>query len=195
VIGALRGRLVSTRAADALIDVGGVGYRVVATAATLTSLREAHGEVTVSVHTHVREDALVLYGFLTDQEREVFEVLLGTHGVGPSLAMAIVGTLGSQGVISAVHDGDTAAFEQVAGVGKKTAARLVLELQGSLGDAFDPGGAMASSSTGGDRADIAAALGELCYSAEEIRGALSGIDGSEGVEQGIRLALKAMTRS
>jgi Holliday junction DNA helicase RuvA len=195
VIGSLRGQLVNTRATDALIDVGGVGYRVVATASTLSALRDMRGEVTVSVYTHVREDALVLYGFVTDQEREVFEILLGTHGVGPSLAMAIVGTLGAQNVVRAVHEGDAGSFEQVAGVGKKTAARLVLELQGSLGEGFEPAGAPASAMSTGVRADIAAALDELGYSSEEIRVALGELDGSEGVEQGIRRVLKAMSRS
>ena len=194
MIGSLRGEVIRVTEADALIDVGGVGYRVVATSSTLGTLNAAQGPVLVSVHTHVREDALVLYGFVTDEEREVFEVLLGTHGVGPTLALGILGALGSSSVIEAVQLGDLAAFERVPGVGKKTAARLVLELQGSLGDRFESPGSTSERSALEGRADVQAALGELGYSPEEIRQATSVLDGSESVEQALRLSLRELSR-
>ena len=194
MIGSLRGDVLRVGESEAIIDVGGVGYRVVATASTLGALRAAEGSVLISVHTHVREDALVLYGFITDQEREVFEVLLGTHGVGPTLALAILGALGSSTVIEAVQLGDLVAFEQVPGVGKKTAARLVLELQGSLGDRFEPSVASADRTASNGRADVQAALGELGYTSEEIRQATSVLDGTESVEQAIRISLRELSR-
>ena len=155
----------------------------------------AAGEVVVFVHTHVREDAIVLFGFASEDERLVFEVLLATHGGGTSLALAILGTLGSDAVIRAVQSGDAAAFEAVSGVGKKTAARLVLELHGSLADVRGAPGPVRSAPEGDDeRADVAAALGELGYSADEIRRAVSTLDGTEPIESALRLALRELSR-
>ena len=95
----LSGRVVQSGAGHVVIDVGGVGYRLLVTPSTLAELISRPSPVEVSVHTLVREDAITLFGFADDDERGVFEVLLGTHGVGPSLALAILGTLGAAGVI------------------------------------------------------------------------------------------------
>jgi Holliday junction DNA helicase RuvA len=196
MIGLLRGRVVRHGPSDLILDVGGVGYRIVASPVTVAAVASSADEVEVSIHTHVRDDAIILYGFANDAEREVFEILLSTHGVGPSLALAILGTLGASGVVVAVQTGEASAFESVTGVGKKTAARLVLELQDSLSsralaEEFD--GATTSGASR-DRSDVSAALGELGYSPEEIREATSVLDGTETVEHGLRIALRQLSR-
>jgi len=196
VIGLLRGNVVRHGVSDVVIDVNGVGYRIVASASTIAALSAIDGEVTISVHTHVREDAIVLFGFANDAEREVFEILLGTHGVGPSLALAILGTLGASGVVVAVQNGDSAAFETVSGVGKKTAARLVLELQDSLSShsLSDEIDVVSAEGQQRERSEVSAALAELGYSNDEIKDALGALDGSETLEQALRLALRQLSR-
>jgi Holliday junction DNA helicase RuvA len=164
------------------------------TPSTLADLLGRPAPVEVSVHTLVREDAITLFGFADESEREVFEVLLGTHGVGPSLSLAILGTLGAGGVVAAVRDGDVAAFETVTGVGKKTAARLALELQGS-----DLGGiaatAPATLTPSPARTEAIDALTALGYSTEEVKAALSTIEEAGSVEELLRLALRELGRS
>ena len=196
MIGLLRGSVVRTGSSDIVLDVNGVGYRILCNAATSAALSASQGDVEVSVHTHVRDDAIFLYGFVNDAEREVFEILLGTHGVGPSLALAILGTLGAAGVVVAVQAGDTTAFESVVGVGKKTAARLVLELQDSLSthSLTEELDVVAAQAGRAGRSDISAALSELGYSSEEIRNACQVLDGSEPIETALRLALRQLSR-
>ena len=197
MIGSLRGHVIHQGTSEIVIDVQGVGYRVVASPSTVATLVAEQGEVVVSIHTHVREDAFVLYGFSNSSEREVFEILLGTHGVGPSLALSILGTMGAAGVVTGVRTGDSSAFEAVSGVGKKTAARLVLELQDSLAahSAGDDHGLSLPSPESEDRADVSAALAELGYSNDEIRRAMAAVDGSEPIEQALRLALRELSRA
>jgi len=191
MIGSLRGQLLWQGVSELIVDVAGVGYRVTSTPATIAELASSAGEVVISVHTHVREDALVLYGFASDDDRAVFELLLGTHGVGPALALAIVGTLGADEVVRAVKEGDGAAFEAVSGVGKKTAARLVLELHGALEGVVQDVG-LRSAPAGGIRSDVAAALSELGYGSDEIRAAMSEIDESQSAELALRSALREL---
>ena len=190
----LRGRVVQTRAGQVVIDVGGVGYRLLVTPSTMADLVSRPSPVDVSVHTLVREDAITLFGFADESERAVFEVLLGTHGVGPSLALAILGTLGASGVVTAVRDADGAAFETVTGVGKKTAARLVLELQGSdLGSGPSiPDGTVPSTPARGEVTEALLALG---YSSEEVTRTLSSLDETSSVEDPLRLALRELSRA
>jgi Holliday junction DNA helicase RuvA len=190
----LSGRVARAGSGQVVIDVNGVGYRLLVTPSTLADLLGRPAPVEVSVHTLVREDAITLFGFADESEREVFEVLLGTHGVGPSLSLAILGTLGAGGVVAAVRDGDVAAFETVTGVGKKTAARLALELQGS-----DLGGiaatAPATLTTSPARTEVVDALTALGYSTEEVKAALSTIEEAGSVEELLRLALRELGRS
>ena len=197
MIGALRGTVLHAGDQDVIIDVGGIGYRVTVTASTRAVLAQDSGETVVWTHTQLRQDALQLYGFSSLAERDVFEILLTTPGVGPSLALAILGTLGSTGVVSAVATDDTSAFEAVSGVGKKTAARLVLELQGRLAGFDGPAGsieATAASVAAEERSEVAAALGSLGYSTDEVRRAVAVLDGTEPVETALRLALRELSR-
>jgi Holliday junction DNA helicase RuvA len=183
-------------ASDLIVDVAGVGYRIQASAPTVARLAATSDEVSISIHTHVRDDAIILFGFADDGEREIFEVLLATHGVGPSLALAILGTLGAAGVVVAVQNADARSLEAVPGVGKKTAARLVLELQDSLsshqlGEELE---GERSSTLQAERADLSAALAELGYSSEEIRQATKALEGGETIEQALRVALRELSR-
>jgi len=196
MIGMLRGTLAAAVDAEVVVDVAGVGYRVTVAPATQVSLGGEPGEFTLWIHTQLRQDALQLYGFTSVTERDLFEVLLTTPGVGPSLAMAILGTLGASGIIVAVAAGDTAAFEAVSGVGKKTAARLALELQDRLAGFDVVGSAVPRSagSTGPEGSDVAQALGALGYSSDEVRRAVSVLDGTEQIETALRLALRELSR-
>lgn len=188
----LRGRVLRAASGAAVIDVGGVGYRVVASDATVSHLQSSSGEVELSVHTIMRADALVLYGFCSEAEREVFEVLLTIHSVGPALALAIIGELGADGVIAAASSEDAAAFEQVNGVGKKTAARLALELKGStLSMSMPTGSGTTTSSAAGEVADALVGLG---YSGDEVDRVLARLDEDLSTEAALRLALRELSR-
>ena len=190
----LSGRVVRAGGGHVVIDVGGVGYRLLVTPSTLADLVARPSPIEVAVHTLVREDAITLFGFADEAEREVFEVLLGTHGVGPTLALAIVGTLGAQGVVVAVREADAAALETVTGVGKKTAARLVLELQGSNLGGVSPG-ASGLPGASSERAEVTDALMALGYSADEVRATLATLDDGGSVEELLRHALRELSRS
>ena len=196
MIGLLRGTLAHGGEATVVVDVGGVGYQVTVTPATRMALGAEPGEFLLWIHTQLRQDALVLFGFPSQVEREVFELLLTTPGVGPSLAMAILGSLGARGVEAAVAAEDASAFEQVPGVGRKTAARLVLELQGKLVGVELSGEALGSGAPPGaeELAEVADALSALGYSSEEVRRALGVLEGDEAVEVALRLALRELSR-
>jgi holliday junction DNA helicase RuvA len=193
MIGLVRGTIASLSGNSVIVDTGGVGYRVTITPSTMATLSAETQAVTLFTYTHVREDVLELFGFLSDAERGVFETLLGTHGVGPSLALAILGTLGASEVVRAVQEQDSSSFELVSGVGKKTAARLMLELQGSMAAATVMPSTVGGLSGGPTiRSDVAAALEALGYGMDEIQAATADLDGTESVEHGLRLALQAM---
>lgn len=208
MIGLLRGAVVlRTGEGEVIIDVAGVGYRVAVTPATAAALVVAGtgGEATLYVHTHVREDAIVLYGFVHDDERRCFEVLLGSHGVGPALALAIMASLSPAALSTAVLEEDLDTLCTVPGVGRKTAARLLIELKSRL-DLPDlslsgaGGGGLGTGGMGVDgagssrtsRAEARAALSELGYAPDEIRGALDGLRDDVGVEEMLRLALREL---
>ncbi len=208
MIGLLRGAVVvRTGEGEVIVDVGGVGYRVAVTPATAATLVVAGtgAEATLYVHTHVREDAIVLYGFVHDDERRCFEVLLGSHGVGPALALGIMAALSPAALSTAVLEEDLDTLCTVPGVGRKTAARLLIELKSrldlpdlSLGGAGGAGvgGAGAAGvdgpATRTSRAEARAALSELGYAPDEIRGALDGLRDDVGVEEMLRLALREL---
>lgn len=179
MIARLRGRPLARRADGLVLDVGGVGYLV---QATPSALGRAHGadEVELETYLHVREDALQLYGFAETAERELFEQLLSVSGIGPKVALAIVSGSPAAELRRAIALEDTARFEAIPGIGKKTAQRVVLELKekGSLADAIEPRGGLARD-----------ALVELGWSVVEADRALASIDPSLPVEERVRLAL------
>jgi Holliday junction DNA helicase RuvA len=184
VIGSLRGRLLHRGAREVLVEVGGVGYLVVVSPTTVVALGNEGDEVFVWVHHHVREDAQTLYGFASRDERVTFEALLGAHGVGPSLALGILSVHAPMALARILADDDVAALCLVPGVGRKTAARLLIELKarldipiGDVAPAVAAGGNGHGHGNGGSagvaarsaRADVRDALAGLGYSPDEIR--------------------------
>lgn len=189
MIGSLRGTVLErTAGGEVLIEVGGVGYRVGVTGGTLVLLEPGNAAF-VFTHLHVREDAMVLYGFLTREERDMFEALIGASGVGPKLALAVLSVHTPAALRRAVHEGDVDALTLVSGVGKRTAQRLMIELQGQL-DVPDDG--MPVAGAGGARSEVRAALEELGYGADEIRCVLRDITDDAPVEVLLRDALKSL---
>lgn len=193
MIGSLRGELLE-RGVDGtvLLDVGGVGYEIVVTPRAAASLEPAT-TVFLYVHHHLREDAQTLFGFLTRDERTTFRVLIGTHGVGPTLALAILSTHPPATLAEVVAAGDLGALTLVPGVGKKTAERLMVELRSRLTspvlDSAVTGGAVGGSSAVGD---VREALVGLGYAAEEIREALRELPGSDDPAVLLRVALERL---
>jgi holliday junction DNA helicase RuvA len=195
VIASLRGRLADVLPDGAVIDVGGVGYRVYLTPKALASLPRG-GEVLVHTVTYVREDALSLYGFLSADERHVFEQLLGASGVGPKLALALLSVHSPDALRRAVNAGDTDALTLVPGIGRKGAARLILDLKGKFGDAAglelpsDPASRPAY-------AEVREALGALGYAPTEVKTALESLPDDAGAlptQELLRLALRGLAR-
>ena len=184
MISRLRGAPVGRTADGLVVDVGGVGYLV---SATPSVLRRADGttEVTVETYLHVREDALQLYGFADAGERSLFVQLLGVSGIGPKVALAVVSSASPDELRRAIALRDSARFQAIPGIGKKTAERIVLELEGSIGEA------PSIAETGAPRELVARdALVELGYSLVEAEQALADVDPELPVEERVREALR-----
>ncbi len=195
MIGSLRGLVVDrvpTAAGhgEVVLEVGGVGYRVTVGPATL-GVADVGTPLFLHVHTHVRDDALVLYGFATREERSCFEGLLGAHGVGPALALAVLAALSPVALSRAVAGGDVEALTSVPGVGRKTAARLLIELKSRL-DVPDVELVDAAGTGGAARSQVGAALAGLGYGPDEVREALRHLDPEASVEESVRSALKRL---
>jgi holliday junction DNA helicase RuvA len=162
MIGHLRGTLVEKRPNLAVVDVAGVGYRVHIPLSTFYELGELHGPVTLLTHTHVREDQLALYGFLSAREKQLFELLLSASGVGPGLALKILSGLPLDELVPAIRGGHLEQLLRIPGVGKKTAERMVVELRDKLA-ALEPAAAAAPAARTGIEADLVSALVNLGY--------------------------------
>jgi Holliday junction DNA helicase RuvA len=194
VIGSLRGVLLDrSPTGEVLVEVGGVGYRATVAPTTLGAIGELGSQVFLHVHTHLRDDALILYGFATLDERRCFETLIGAHGVGPALALAILSVHSPTVLRRVLLSDDVDALTLVPGVGKKTAARLLVELKSRL-DVPEvelvPVGAL-SSPADAARAEVRAALAGLGYAPDEIRSVV--VDLGDGpVEDLLRTALKQL---
>jgi len=191
MIASLRGRVVSSAAGVTVLDVGGVGYRL---ATTTTASRRAaaagDGEVTLLTHMHVREDALQLFGFASDAERALFELLLGVSGVGPKAALAIVSGYEPDQIRRAVQSGDHALFTSINGIGRRTAERVVIDLKDKVGGLVLPApGADGAPPAGDDHTAARDALVGLGMSVSEAEAALRPIDDGLPVEERVRLAL------
>jgi Holliday junction DNA helicase RuvA len=132
MIALLRGILLEKHPNQAIVETGGVGYDVTIPVSTFTRLPEAGKEVRLRIHTHVREDALALYGFLTQDEKALFEKLIGVSGIGPTLAVKILSGLAAPDLINFIRRGEVERLVRIPGVGKKTAERMVLELRDKL---------------------------------------------------------------
>ena len=193
MIGSLRGRLIDRGADEILVEVGGIGHRVTVTPATVVAIGELGDEIFVYVHHHVREDAQTLYGFPSRDERSCFEALIGAHGVGPSLALAILSVHSPDSLRRTLADDDIAALCLVPGVGRKTAARLLVELKSRLDvPDIDLSGIVAPPTTSEPnvRADVREALAGLGYGPDEIRAALSDVDDESDPAIALKQALQ-----
>lgn len=209
MIGSLRGELLDRGANEVMVEVAGVGYRVVTSPTTAIGLGDVGDEAFVWVHHHVREDAETLYGFATRDERLTFEALIGAHGVGPALALAILSIHAPGELARILLEDDVAALCLVPGVGKKTAARLLVELKSRLhiplgdlaavaaaagGNGAGAAGAGAVSPVDSARSDVRAALAGLGYSADEIRSATAELPADGDAAELLRLALAHLAR-
>jgi Holliday junction DNA helicase RuvA len=165
MIAFLRGRILEKQPNRIIVDVQGVGYELHVPLSTYYDIGDEGSEVSVRVYTHVREDALQLYGFLTDLERQVFERLIGISGIGPKLAIAVLSGLDSRELVSAVQRGDVARLVGIPGIGKKTAERIVLELRDRLSQLAVPVMATVPAVSPADRlrGDLVSALQNLGY--------------------------------
>ena len=177
MIARLRGRAAGRSGQALVVDVGGVGYLVHATPSVH---RLGSGEITVEIHTVVREDALQLYGFAAPDERELFELLLGVNGVGPKVALAIVSGSTPAELRKAIARDDVKRFQAIPGIGLKTAQRVVLELKAKLADA----------SFASDSPVARDALVELGWSLTDAERVLADIDPGLPPEEQVRLALR-----
>jgi holliday junction DNA helicase RuvA len=188
VIGRLRGRAVAWNADGLVLDVGGVGYRLLATPAAVRKADDAD-EVVLETHLHVREDALQLFGFADAAERELFELLLGVNGVGPKVALAIVSGYSPGELRQAIVREDAALFETIPGIGRKTAQRVVLELKEKIA----PLAAVEAPHLGAGDGHVVArdALVELGYSVAEAEQRLAETDPDLPPAERVRQALRA----
>jgi Holliday junction DNA helicase RuvA len=132
MIAQLRGTLLEKHPNEVIVDAGGVGYDVHIPVSTFTALGDEGAIVTLRIYTHVREDALVLFGFLTSDEKAIFEKLISVSGIGPKLAITVLSGLATPDLVAAVRGGDVARLVRIPGIGKKTAERIVLELKDKM---------------------------------------------------------------
>ena len=132
MIAHLRGRLIAKHPNQAIVEAGGVGYDVTISVPTFSDLPAAGGDVSLHIHTHVREDAIALFGFLRPEEKQLFERLISVSGIGPKLAITILSGMPTPDMVAAIRGNDVARLTRIPGIGKKTAERMVLELRDKL---------------------------------------------------------------
>lgn len=189
MIAFLTGTIASRSAGQALIDVGGVGYRLLMSTSSLADLPAAGDEATVHTYLHVREDELTLYGFSGEDERDVFERLIAISGVGPKVALAVLSSLRPDTLRTAIARDDVALLSTVPGIGKKTAQRLLIELKDALG-APDLG--PSAPATGAAAVEARDALLAMGFTTAEISMVLRDAPESASAETLLRGALKAL---
>ncbi|MDO9203300.1 MAG: Holliday junction branch migration protein RuvA [Hydrogenophaga sp.] len=195
MIGRLQGLLAEKNPPQVLVDCHGVGYEVDVPMSTFYNLPETGQAVTLLTHFVVREDAQILYGFGTAQERQAFRQLIKITGVGPRMALSVLSGMSVADLAQAITRQEVARLVKVPGIGKKTAERLLLELKGKFGpDLGDFGGAGSGSPRTDAQADIQQALLALGYNDKEAAAALKLLPDGVGVSEGIRLALKSLSR-
>ncbi|HNN43894.1 MAG TPA: Holliday junction branch migration protein RuvA [Nitrospira sp.] len=201
MIALLTGQLAFKAPSHVTLDVHGVGYEVLIPLSTYYSLPNQHESVTLSIHTHVREDAIQLFGFLTGAEKEAFLLLTSISGIGPKLGLSVLSTLSVQDLFSAIQAGDTETLGTVSGIGKKSAARIALELKDKVARLHPVGVSIGSESGQPQSAlseDALSALVNLGYRQPDVKEALKRVEKSgamtQGLEQVIREALKDLAK-
>jgi Holliday junction DNA helicase RuvA len=194
MIGRITGVLVEKAPPQILVEAHGVGYEVDVPMSTFYNLPGLGERLTLLTHFVVREDAQQLFGFLTAAERATFRELVRISGVGPRTALSILSGLSVTELAQAVTQQDAARLVKVPGIGKKTAERLLLELKGRIGAELPTGSAAAAPDAEGAEGDIVQALVALGYHEREARSALKGLPPGVAVGEGIKLALRALSR-
>src|SRR5437867_9230917 len=196
MITSIHGILEACRADQAIIRVGGFSLRIFAPSSTLHRLNETGKEVTLHTHFHVREDGMALYGFAGEEERDAFEQLIAISGVGPKVALALLSVMDARTLYKAIADEDQQRLALAPGVGKRLAARLVLELKGKLPSLVALGGTSSGYTSGKIQAEVLEALIGLGYSTAEAQAALGKIPQDQGLslEQQITYALRSFSR-
>ena len=197
MIAHLRGKLLAKHPNQAIVETYGVGYDVTISVSTFSDLPAAGAEVGLHIHTHVREDALSLYGFLRLEEKHLFEKLLTVSGIGPKLAITILSGMPADEMTGAIRNGDVARLTRIPGIGKKTAERMVLELRDKL-PASAEAAAVATARTSPVEEDVVSALVNLGYQRPTAEKALLAVRGqtesSKTFETLFREALGALSK-
>jgi len=190
------GTLESCKVDQAIIRVGGFGIRVFAPSSTLNRLTETGMEVSLYTHFHMREDGIALYGFTTEEGRNAFELLIGVSGVGPKVALALLSMMDAPALYKALADEDQQRLALAPGVGKRLAARLILELKGKLPTLATVGSATTTTPSARTQAEVMEALIGLGFSNAEAQAALAKIppDQAMTLEQQITYALRTFSR-
>jgi Holliday junction DNA helicase RuvA len=199
MIAFLRGRVLDKHPNRILVDVNGVGYDVTVPLSTYYNVGEAGAEIALHVHTHVREDALQLFGFLTSLEQLLFERLINISGIGPKLAIAVLSGIETGELVASIQRADVARLTRIPGIGKKTAERIVLELKDRLADVAVPAGAGDLQASTGDRLrdDLVSALENLGYHrplAEKAADAARSRDANATFEDALKSALRDLMK-
>lgn len=198
MIAHLSGTLLEKHLQRLVVDVSGVGYDVLVPLSTFYTVGEPGAAVALRIHTHVREDAIQLFGFSTSLEQVLFEKLIATSGVGPKLALAVLSGIESTDLVRAVRQADVARLTRIPGVGRKTAERLVVELKDRLpNDAAVPAGPASPSAASSTRDDVVSALVNLGYQRGQVDRAVDAAVRAAGedadFERILREALRSMT--
>ena len=181
MIGSLRGKLIEKRPNQLLVDINGVGYQVQIPLSTFASLGALHSETSLLIHTHVREDQITLYGFVTAREKQCFELLISASGVGPSLALKILSGMSIEELVPAIRKGDLAQLVKIPGVGRKTAERIVVELHDKL-VVIDVPDAGKQSTRPQLEEDVASALSNLGYDTKSVERAIEKSRAASGAD-------------
>lgn len=185
MIGSIKGKIILKTEKFVIVETSGIGYKINASPDTLSKTKKTGEEIALWIHTHVREDSLDLYGFLSHQELEFFEMLINVSGIGPKGALAILGITSIETLRKAIGTGDTSYLTKISGIGKKTAEKIVIELRDKVGEE------KSGSSLQGEL-DALEALKSLGYSQNEAREALKKVNPDLDTNKKIREALKIL---
>jgi Holliday junction DNA helicase RuvA len=185
MIGSIKGKIILKKEKLLIVEAGGVGYKISVSPDVLSKTKKLNDEIFLFIHTHVREDAFDLYGFLDYQELEFFEMLIGVSGIGPKGALAILGVATIETLKKAISTGDISYLTKISGIGKKTAEKIVIELRDKMGK-VEKGSSMQG------ELDALEALKTLGYSQNEAREALKKVSPDTNTNTKIREALKIL---
>jgi Holliday junction DNA helicase RuvA len=198
VIAHLRGRIVEKHPNRVIVDVGGVGYDVAVPLSTFYTLGDRGSDIALRIHTHVREDALALYGFGTALEQELFERLIGISGIGPKVALAVLSGIEPPELVRAIERSDLTRLTAIPGVGKKTSERIVLELKDRLPRTQPAGAGEPAAEAPALRDDLISALVNLGYhrplAERAVDAALKAIGPDRGFEAALKQALRELAK-